>query len=47
VVLLAEPGERPAGMDDAPLLPRDADVARLREAIDAGLSRPRAVLSGD
>jgi PAS domain S-box-containing protein len=47
VVLLAEPGERPAGMDDAALLPRDAEAAQLREAIDAGLSRPRAVLTGD
>lgn len=46
LVLLAEPEERPEGLPGAALLARDADAQQLRDAIDAGLSRARAVLAG-
>jgi PAS domain S-box-containing protein len=45
LVVLAEPGEAPEALADAVILPRDADAAQLRQALDAALGRPRAILA--
>ena len=46
LVLLAEVGEAlPEAIADAVVLPRDAEAAQLRHALDAALGRPRAAVA--